>query len=273
MGMMRSKIGLLVLLAGLSICTEASALPAPAEAVAAAESCDKASWPSGAVYVRSSASVLCMRGTFTFASLKQVHEISDPEAIRSLVVNSGGGWTESAIELAKLAEHHGWLVIVKDKCLSSCANYVFLSRTRKVVLPQSVVAWHGLPKDPSEFDLAEFEKEKAHTKLPPDFPDVDAEMVLTSWIHSKEFLAERRIPPELCRSRPQVGHSETYVARLQALGVAGTHPFWSYGKTALEKKFGVRDIVYMWEPRTPEEGTDWASKRLGANVFFFDLTN
>jgi hypothetical protein len=269
----QGTVRLLVLLGALLVCSEASAHPAPADAIAAAESCDKAAWLPGAAFARPSTSLLCMRGTFTFASLQQVREIFDPAAVHSLVVNSGGGWTEPAIELAKLAERHGWLVIVKDQCLSSCANYVFLSRTKKIVLPQSVVGWHGLPKDPGEFDLAEFEKEKARTKLPPGFANIDAKMVLDYWTHSKEFLAERGIPAELCRSLPQVGHSQTYVARLQALAASGAQPFWSYGKDALEKRFGIRGIIYMWEPRTPEEGTNLAWKQFSANVFFFDLTN
>jgi hypothetical protein len=265
----RSIVAALVLLGVLPIAGGAHALPVPIEATAAAETCSKAAWPPRAAFARPSESVLCMRGEFTHATLRMVREIPRPDAIKSLVINSGGGWTE----LAKLAERHRWLIVVQGACLSSCANYVFLARTDKVVLPQSVVAWHGLPKEPSEFDPAEFDKEKARTQLGPEWADLDAQMVLSFLVHSKEFLAERGIPPELCRSRPQAGHSKAYVARLQALGVSGRNPFWSYGRKALEERFNVRGILYMWEPRTPEEGTALASKQYNANVFFFDLTS
>lgn len=254
-----------------AVCAE----PIPAEAAAAAAAC-QVSWrgemPQRAEFTRPSEGVLCMRGVFARQTLLDVREITNPGAIKSLVISSSGGWTEPAIELAKLAEDHHWLVVVKDECFSSCANYVFLSRTRKVVLPESVVGWHGLPKDPSEFDLAEFEKEKARTALPPEWADIDAKTILASWVHSKEFLVERHIPPELCRSVPQVGHSPAYVARLNSLSRAGKNPAWSYGREALEQKFGVRGILYMWEPRTPEGGTELASRKFNADLFFFDLS-
>jgi hypothetical protein len=218
-----------------------------------------------------------MSGEFVPETLQRVSEIPDPGAIKSLVINSGGGWSEPAIELAKLAERHRWLIVVKGKCLSSCANYVFLSRTEKVVLPQSIVGWHGLPRDPSEFDRAEIEKEIARANLGPAWADLmadlDANKVLSWWVHSRDFIAERGISPDLCRLRPQAGHSKEYVARLQALGISGANPFWSYGREALEKKFDVRGILYMWEPRTPEEGTELASKKFNADIFFFDLTS
>jgi hypothetical protein len=140
-----------------------------------------------------------------------------------------------------------------------------------VVLPQSMVGWHGLPMDPSEFDPDAWEKFRP--QMPAGFEAVDAKAALSFLIHSKEFLAERNIPLELCRSRPQHGHDRDYVARLNALGQAGENPFWSYGRTALEKTFNVQGILYMWEPETPEEGTRLALRRFNANLFFFDLSS
>lgn len=258
------------------VANAASVLP---EATAAAEAC-QSSWRGGmpqiAEITRPSEAVLCVRGVFQLESLTSVRAITNPAAIQTLVISSDGGFTEPAIELAKLAEGHRWLIVVKDQCLSSCANYVFLSRTKKVVLPESMVGWHGLPMDPSEFDPVAFEKWKQQMRrdhaLPAGWEAVNATAALSFLVHSKEFLAERGIPAELCRSRPQIGHSEAYVARLQTLGRSGKNPFWSYGREVLERKFGVRDILYMWEPRTPEEGTELASRRFNADLFFFDLS-
>jgi hypothetical protein len=266
-----SIVGALVLLGALPVAAGARALPVPTQATAALELCSKVSWPLRAVFARPSESVLCMRGEFVRETLQQVREIPNPGKIKSLVITSGGGWILPAIEFAKLAERYRWLIVVNEKCLSSCANYLFLARTKKVVLPQSVIGWHGLPQDPSEFDPVAFEKYKASGQLGAEWDFMDAKTVLAGYVDSKEFLAERGIPPELGRSRPQAGHSEEYVARLQALGISGAHPFWSYGRKALEKKFKVQGIVYMWEPRNPEEGTELALRQFKADIFFFDL--
>jgi hypothetical protein len=137
----RSIVAALVLLGVLPIAGGAHASPVPIEATAAAETCSKAAWPPRAAFARPSESVLCMRGEFTHATLRMVREIPRPDAIKSLVINSG------------------------------------------------------------------------------------------------------------------------------------RNPFWSYGRKALEERFNVRGILYMWEPRTPEEGTALASKQYNANVFFFDLTS
>jgi hypothetical protein len=142
---------------------------------------------------------------------------------------------------------------------------LFLSRSKKVVLPQSVVGWHGTPPDPSEV-----EKLKASFPSGPEWASVDWK---AGAANSKRFLAERGIPPELCRSRPQAGQSKEYLARQQALVDSGAKPFWSYGKKALERRFNVRGVLHMWEPQTPEEGTAFASKQFNTNIFFFDLSS
>ena len=282
-----TSVGPLLLLLGVSPAAGRAAAAPPAQATASAEAC-KAAWPAEkpetvemggrtiellrAEFTRASESVLCMRGVFWRDTPRRIRGIADPAAVKSLVVTSDGGWIEPAIDLAELAERHRWLVVVKDKCLSSCANYVFLARTEKVVLPRSLLGWHGLPKDPDDFDLGEFEKEKARLIPASEWADIDAATLLAIWTRSKAFLAERGIPPALCRARPQAGHSKDYVARLQALGLSGANPFWSYGRRALETRYNVHGILSMWEPRTPEEGTDLAQRRFGTNLFYFDLT-
>src|ERR1700733_1258534 len=105
-----------------------------------------------AVFAQPSPDVLCMRGSFWIDSPAKIREIRNPTSVRTLLINSDGGWTEPAIQLAKLAELNHWLVVVKHFCLSSCANYIFLSRADKIVLPNSIVGWHGAPPDPSEFE-------------------------------------------------------------------------------------------------------------------------
>ena len=90
-------------------------------------------------------------------------------------------------------------------------------------------------------------------------------------VNSKTFLMERGFTRELASAAPKTGHSEEYIKKFEALIASGAKPFWSYGKTTLVEKFKVKGIVHMWEPRSPEEGTELASQ-LGGHVFFFGLS-
>ena len=75
-----------------------------------------------AEFTQPSQSVLCMSGSFWFETRQKIQELRNLPLVEILVIDSGGGWTEPAISLAKLAERHNWLIVVKDKCFSSCAT-------------------------------------------------------------------------------------------------------------------------------------------------------
>lgn len=65
------------------------------------------------------------------------------QPVRRLVVDSPGGEVSAGIALGLWIFTHDIEVEVEQRCLSSCANYVFTAGRRKRIRPGAVVAWHG----------------------------------------------------------------------------------------------------------------------------------
>jgi len=82
-------------------------------------------------------------GRIDAASAARAIELLQDGAVTRLVITSGGGQVDAAIDLA-LAVHARQLdVEVPTACLSSCANYVLPAARRKLLGRPGAVAWHG----------------------------------------------------------------------------------------------------------------------------------
>jgi hypothetical protein len=62
------------------------------------------------------------------------------------VIRSRGGFIESALRLAEMLYRKNAVVVLRDYCLSACANYLLPATRRTYVMPQTLVGWHGGPK-------------------------------------------------------------------------------------------------------------------------------
>lgn len=63
--------------------------------------------------------------------------------VTKLVITSGGGEVDAALNLASWVFRQQLDVEVSEYCFSSCANYVFPAGDRKIIRKGAVVAWHG----------------------------------------------------------------------------------------------------------------------------------
>jgi len=70
-----------------------------------------------------------------------------------LLVNSNGGSLYAGIEMGKFIHKNRITVEVADVCISSCANYVFLAGETKVLNKNSLVVFHGGPKQANFLSL------------------------------------------------------------------------------------------------------------------------
>lgn len=84
-------------------------------------------------------------GPITRASVELVKQSSAGRHLSGLSINSEGGDVGAALEIGKLVQDQRLEVEVRNWCMSSCANYVFPSGTRKRIVEGAVVAWHGSP--------------------------------------------------------------------------------------------------------------------------------
>lgn len=74
-----------------------------------------------------------------------------------LVVRSIGGYESKARAIADLLRAKAITVVIRDLCLSACANNILIASHNTYVLKNAVVAWHGGAadcRDPETFALA-----------------------------------------------------------------------------------------------------------------------
>jgi hypothetical protein len=220
--------------------------------------------------------ILCVKGQFYYDSAKKIRAIPDPAAIKVMVIESGGGIVLPAIQLAELAERYRWLIVVSNLCSSSCANYVFLANTEKIVLPNSFVSWHGLPVS-STVAAESFEKDFAANGGMAALAgsgftrDQMRQYTIDNAVQSEKFFAAHGISEDLARVRPQpdAKFSKAYAQTYQQAVAAGNIN-WEYGRHALLERWHVSKIVYMWQPKDREAETLAFKQRNGWWLFFFN---
>lgn len=76
------------------------------------------------------------------AATRAIALMQDPWITR-LVITSGGGLVDAALDLAEAVHARGLDVEVPLACMSSCANYVLPAGRRKLLGRPGAVAWHG----------------------------------------------------------------------------------------------------------------------------------
>jgi hypothetical protein len=76
------------------------------------------------------------------AARRAIALLQDP-AVARLVITSGGGLVDAALELAEVVHARRLDVEVPVSCLSSCANYVVPAARRKLLARAGVLGWHG----------------------------------------------------------------------------------------------------------------------------------
>ena len=70
-----------------------------------------------------------------------------------LLVNSNGGSLYAGIDMGNFIHQNRMTVEVANLCISSCANYVFLAAETKVLNKNSLVVFHGGPKQANFLSL------------------------------------------------------------------------------------------------------------------------
>ena len=198
----------------------------------AANRCDNSENSSqGVTYIKSN-NILCLYGLISKnMALKVLSNDVDYNAI--VVINSSGGDVKSAIDIAEYLQQRKVSIIVNHYCLSSCANYVFISGNEKYVLPGSYVGFHGGPSLSATLNY----------NGPPEF-------------YNDAIIANRLYTSGLLRRQStlfaQAGVSESLIYTPMLYDNKGKpNPqtmFWEYGPNILANKFGVKGIKAFETP-------------------------
>jgi hypothetical protein len=83
-------------------------------------------------------------GMITLKAVKALQQrILSAKNRTTLIIDSPGGYDEAAIDLGRFLLDRRMRVVVRNRCVSACANFVFLPAFEKVVEPSSTVAFHS----------------------------------------------------------------------------------------------------------------------------------
>jgi len=83
-------------------------------------------------------------------------------SIDTLVLDSPGGSSADGALIGEMIKDRNITAIVDGECLSSCANYLFMAASKRIVLKDSILGFHGGAKKGPEIDQDyEFIKKEA----------------------------------------------------------------------------------------------------------------
>lgn len=84
-----------------------------------------------------------IQGKITETTAKEFKEALGRGRISRILIASGGGSVEAALDIAKEIRDLKIDVEVIGDCFSSCANYIFPAGASKTISGRGIVAWHG----------------------------------------------------------------------------------------------------------------------------------
>ena len=181
--------------------------------------------------------------------------------IRRMVIDSGGGDVDAALELSRIVKTQGWDLTVRHQCLSACANFVFPAGARKAVLPNAWVGVHEtreriLHKDGSadvvsgnEIDSAFFSRKNDEKAKDVYYARADAVRSLYRSLGiSIAFFQD--YSDYISRRKRVIGAED--VNDYPGLPGCPRFRFWALSRQQLEQ-MGVTNIDSFWYPRNEAE--------------------
>lgn len=111
------------------------------------------------IRARSTSEYIYYRGPFTedgFTELKRIYQLrvnKNEIPVSTLTVNSRGGNALVGLDIAEWLFKKQLNVLVTRRCLSSCANFVFVAGNKKFLFDHSELAWHGSVTDERGLNL------------------------------------------------------------------------------------------------------------------------
>jgi membrane-bound inhibitor of C-type lysozyme len=176
-----------------------------------------------------------------------------------LVINSGGGPIEDGLDIGNWLYDNGLDILVVEKCMSSCANYIFPAAKNKEISDGAVVAWHGSLSDP----LEEGDLEESLKIVDRKFPDLPApqrekmkEQVRISFarykqehaVRQKEFFKKIGVDENVTLLGPSHGAVDFYfisVEDMKRFGITNVKAPVDYTRTDLTSFRKKKPIVFI----------------------------
>lgn len=178
---------------------------------------------------------------------------------KRLVINSGGGTIEDGLDIGHWVHDNRLDILVVEKCMSSCANYIFPAAKNKEISNGAVVAWHGSLSDPTE----EGDLEESLKNVDRQFPDLPvaqrekmkeearinfAQYIQVQAVRQKEFFKKIRVDENVTLLGPSHGAKDFYfisVEDMKRFGITNVKAPADYAKTDLTHIKKKKPIVFI----------------------------
>jgi membrane-bound inhibitor of C-type lysozyme len=176
-----------------------------------------------------------------------------------VVINSGGGPIENGLDIGNWLYDNGLDILVIEKCMSSCANYIFPAAKNKEISQGAVVAWHGSLSNPLD-DLGLEESLKYVDRQYPDLPvakrEKMKEQARTGFAHykkeqssrQKEFFKKIGVDENITLLGPSHGAEDFYclsVEDMKRFGITNVKAPADYIRTDLTGFRKKKPIVFI----------------------------
>lgn len=125
-------------LAAVGLALLALASPTRADPAAAVAACRAA---PGAIRV--TGPTLCFTGDIDAGTATRAMALLPTPGLTTMVIASDGGEVTAAVRLARAIRARGLLLVVDDRCISSCANFLFPAARTKAVAERALLVFHG----------------------------------------------------------------------------------------------------------------------------------
>lgn len=93
--------------------------------------------------IRVTGATLCFTGDIDAGSAARATALLPTPGLTTLVITSDGGEVTAAIRLARAIRARGLMLVVEDRCASSCANFLFPAARTKAVADRGLLVFHG----------------------------------------------------------------------------------------------------------------------------------
>jgi hypothetical protein len=139
--------------------------------------------------------------------------------INYVVLSSDGGDLSASLKIAEMIEATGATVVVGDRCMSACSQFLFVAGAKKVILSEGLVLFHGGPIS-----------DETISKM--NIPDEGKKSLLSGQEKFREFYRKRNIDMAMLTNPPPEVQKDWNEGRLV---------MWSWSGEQLVK-FGVHDV-------------------------------
>lgn len=216
------------------------------------------------------AGVVCFDGIIEHSTAEWFSTL--PEEAKTLVIRSGGGNGQAAVDIAERLRAWESEIIVWDYCMSACAHFLFVGAARRIVPEPGVVGWHrSLPQtrfeallladsdlDDSFDPIVRHAFERYQQSGRSDIPDAVWRAVPASVRDSRVKYSDSRLriqrlyaqaaidPAILSAYNVIYRRHPDFIDQSEESGYYGLPSFWTPGETHL-RAWGFDDLE-MWEP-------------------------